>query len=286
VYAAVGIGLTGLALHASRLIAGGPTDRYPYGREALSPLVIALQGVAMLAICAYGSVDAVLTIVDGGSDVIPSSALWYGMLSLVAAVAGWAWLRPRGLRSELLAAEAQAWLVGAGLSVGMIVAFGLVLLMNRAGNAHWGRFADPVLVLIASAALTPAPVRMIRRTLTELLEGAPGTDIHDLVRRALAEVRDRTTTVSRPGTPPASRGLPRGRRTRPAPCGPRRNALLVADGFLAQADPLDRDGLGVHDRPLGAQGHLVLRLADLRTVVGIPGVRIGNRLTLKANLFV
>ena len=116
VYAAVGIGLTGLALHASRLIAGGPTDRYPYGREALSPLVIALQGVAMLAICAYGSVDAVLTIVDGGSDVIPSSALWYGMLSLVAAVAGWAWLRPRGLRSELLAAEAQAWLVGAGLS--------------------------------------------------------------------------------------------------------------------------------------------------------------------------
>jgi predicted Co/Zn/Cd cation transporter (cation efflux family) len=190
VYAAVGIGLTGLALHASRLIAGGPTERYPYGREALSPLVIALQGVAMLATCAYGSVDAVLTIVGGGSGVIPASALWYGVLSLVAAVAGWAWLRPRGLRSELLAAEAQAWLVGAGLSIGMIVAFGLVLLMNRAGNAHWGRFADPVLVLIASAALAPAPVRMIRRTLTELLEGSPGADIHDLVRRALNDVRD------------------------------------------------------------------------------------------------
>src|SRR4051794_29866546 len=88
VYAAVGIGLTGLALHASRLIAGGPTERYPYGREALSPLVIALQGVAMLATCAYGSVGAVLTIVGGGRGGIPPSALWVGALSPGAALAG------------------------------------------------------------------------------------------------------------------------------------------------------------------------------------------------------
>ncbi|MFC7533009.1 cation diffusion facilitator family transporter [Actinoplanes sp. GCM10030250] len=188
VYAVVGIGLTGLALHASRLIAGGPTAHYPYGREALSPLVIALQGVALLATCGYGSVDAALTIAGGGSDVVPSSALWYGILSLLAAGAGWAWLRPRGRRSELLAAEAQTWLLSAGLSIGMVVAFGLVLLMNRTGYAQWGRFADPVLVLLASAALAPAPVRMIRNTLTELLEGAPDERIHEPVRRALTGV--------------------------------------------------------------------------------------------------
>jgi predicted Co/Zn/Cd cation transporter (cation efflux family) len=190
VYAVVGIGLTGLALHASRLIAGGPTERYPYGREALSPLVIALQGVALLATCGYGSVDAVLTIVGGGSDVVPSSALGYGVLSLLAAIAGWAWLRPRARGSELLAAEAQAWLLSAGLSAGMVVAFGLVLILNRSGHGHWGRYADPVLVLLASAALAPAPVRMIRRTLVELLEGSPGPDVREPVHRVLAGVCD------------------------------------------------------------------------------------------------
>ena len=58
------------------------------------------------------------------------------------------------------------------------------------------------------------------------------------------------------------------------------------DGSLAPAHPLDRVGLSVHDRPLGAQGDLVLGLADLRTVVGVPGVRVGDRLPLEADLLV
>jgi predicted Co/Zn/Cd cation transporter (cation efflux family) len=42
--------------------------------------------------------------------------------------------------------------------------------------------------LIACAVLVTAPVRMIRTTLVELLEGAPDPEIQAPVRRAVAEV--------------------------------------------------------------------------------------------------
>ena len=53
---------------------------------------------------------------------------------------------------------------------------------------------------------------------------------------------------------------------------------VLGDGFLAEPDALDRDGLLRHDRPLCPQGNLVLFLADrLARQCGI-AVSVGNRL--------
>jgi predicted Co/Zn/Cd cation transporter (cation efflux family) len=188
VYAILGIGLTWLSYQASKLVAAGPTPRYPFGREALAPLVIAIQGVALLATCLYASIDAVLTILDGGSEVSADSALLYGVVSFVAALVVWLWLRRAARHSELLGAEALQWLAGTALSLGMIVAFGAVLVIRGTDYADAGRYADPALVLVACAVLVTAPVRMIRTTLVELLEGAPDPEIQAPVRRAVAEV--------------------------------------------------------------------------------------------------
>jgi predicted Co/Zn/Cd cation transporter (cation efflux family) len=188
-YAIVGIGLTWLSLHASRLVSGGPTARYPFGREALTPLVVTIQAVALLATCIYGSVAALLTIVAGGSDVTAASALAYGVVSLVAATVVWMRLRARAARSELLAAEATAWRAGAALGLAMVVAFGVVLALEHTDARDWGHYADPALVIVASALLVPTPLRMIRTTLVELLEGAPDLDVQAKVRDAVTEVR-------------------------------------------------------------------------------------------------
>jgi predicted Co/Zn/Cd cation transporter (cation efflux family) len=56
-YSLIGVGLSGLTLRAAQLIESGPTRRYPYGRESLAPLVIGLQGLALLATCAYAAAE-------------------------------------------------------------------------------------------------------------------------------------------------------------------------------------------------------------------------------------
>ena len=175
VYGILGVALTWLAIVASRLVAGGPTEKYPFGREALAPMVITLQGIALLGTCLYASIDAVMVIVDGGSDVSAGSALAYGLVSAVTATVVWLWLRGPARHSDLLRAEATQWLAGTALSVAVIVAFAVVIVLDRADLGRAGAYIDPALVLLSCAVLIPTPIRMIRETLVELLEGAPGS---------------------------------------------------------------------------------------------------------------
>ena len=170
VYGALGVVLSGLSLHASRLVAIGPTTRFPFGREALAPLVVAVQGVALGGICAYAIVASLLTIVHGGSDVAAGWALIYAAVTAIASVGIYLALRPPSKQSDLVRAEAIQWLSGLGLEMGMIVAFAAMLALRDTGWADAVPYVDPALVLVACMVILPAPVRMLRTTVRELLK--------------------------------------------------------------------------------------------------------------------
>src|SRR3954454_8669755 len=60
--------------------------------------------------------------------------------------------------------------------------------------------------------------------------------------------------------------------------------LLVGHRLLVEADPLDRHGLLGDDRPLLAEGHLVLLLGDVRAGQRGVAVALGDRLALHPDL--
>ena len=188
VYAALSILLSWLSLRASRLVAEGASPRFPYGREALAPLVIAVQGLALLGTCLYAIVSSVLTILDGGSEVSAGSATAYAAITTVGTVVALVRMRGYAASSELVAAEAEQWRASVLLSVAMLVAFGGVLVLSGTSWNGAARYVDPVLVLVACVAFLPAPFRMVRTTVVELLEGAPDDAIQQPVRAAVDAV--------------------------------------------------------------------------------------------------
>jgi predicted Co/Zn/Cd cation transporter (cation efflux family) len=70
------------------------------------------------------------------------------------------------------------------------VAFAVVLVLDRADLGRAGAYIDPALVLLSCAVLIPTPIRMIRETLVELLEGAPEPEIQRPIQTAVNEVRE------------------------------------------------------------------------------------------------
>lgn len=188
-YSFLGIGLSWMALRVSRLVAAGPTSRYPFGREALTPLIIGFEGVALLATCAYAAFDAVLTILEGGSEVASGWVVVYAFVSFVVPVALSVQLRRSTSASELVAAEATQWLAGGMLGLGMLVAFVGARLIRDTAWSGAAAYVDPVLVLIACTAFVVPPIRMIRTTLIELLEGAPTTELSGQVQAAVDDIR-------------------------------------------------------------------------------------------------
>ncbi len=187
-YAAIGLVVSWLLLLASRLVDRGPTRRYPYGREAMTPLVVGLQGFVLLATLAYAAVDAIGTILAGGATVAAGWALVYAVVTTLGSVGMWWWLRRAAGGSDLVGAEATAWGASVVLGAAMVVGFGAMTLLSRSPVADAAPYIDPAMVLLSAALLLPAPLRMVRVTFVELLEGAPPEDVQAPVRTILAQL--------------------------------------------------------------------------------------------------
>jgi predicted Co/Zn/Cd cation transporter (cation efflux family) len=82
------------------------------------------------------------------------------------------------------------------------------LVMWALTDSSWSRaaqYVDPVMVIVTCVAFLPAPIKMVRTTVRELLEGAPAADIQqpvlDIVQSVCAqyEIDNPTTRVSKVG---------------------------------------------------------------------------------------
>ncbi|MET8519212.1 cation diffusion facilitator family transporter [Nocardioides sp. NPDC004968] len=188
IYMVLGIVLSGLSLLAASAARAAPTQRFPFGKKAATPLAIGVQGAALFGTLLYAATDAVAAIRGGGTDVAPETVLAYGVVSgVVSLFVVWRLRRLSG--SELVMAEVSQWRAGTLLS-GVIATGGAVALWLDGGA--WedaADYADPVLVLIACALIAPVPFRLLRSAGLELLEGAPPPVIQTEIAAAVGEVR-------------------------------------------------------------------------------------------------
>ncbi|ROO84925.1 putative Co/Zn/Cd cation transporter (cation efflux family) [Actinocorallia herbida] len=189
VYVVLGLGLSGLALYASRVAAAGPTPRFPFGREPLVPMVVGVQGLALFGTLAYAAVEAVRVILGGGSEVAPVSLAAYGVAGGLASLATYGYLVRRSPRTDLIRAEAAGWLAGAASSLIIAVGGAVALVLGGAGWRAAAAYSDSVLVLVTCVALIGLPVRMLRQAVSELLDSAPEPAVLRRIRDAVERAR-------------------------------------------------------------------------------------------------
>lgn len=185
-YSVIGFVLAWFGLRAATLVQRGPTPHYPFGREALAPLVVAVQALVLLGTFGYAAIDAVGVILHGGSETEVGPALAYAVLSLAACIAAYVVLLRMQQGSDLVAAEAVQWRASVVLGVAMTIGFGVAVALSGTAWSDAAPYVDPVLVLVAAALILPAPIRMLRQSFRELLEGAPGPEITGPIDAAIA----------------------------------------------------------------------------------------------------
>lgn len=189
VYALIGFALSWFGLRAAALVERGPTPTYPFGREALAPLVVAVQALVLLGTMGFAALDAIGVIIDGGSEAQLGAALGYAVLTLAASVVVTAVLARRQEDSDLVAAEVVQWRASVVLGVALTIGFGVALALRAAGFADAAAYVDPVLVLLAAVLVVPPPARMLRAAFRELLEGVPGREVTEPIHAAVGQVR-------------------------------------------------------------------------------------------------
>lgn len=189
VYAVIGIATTALLLRASFLATLEPTRRYPFGREAVTPLAIGIQGLVLTGLLAYAGLEAAFALLQGGSEVTALSGIAYSVLITAASLVVWRLLARHAGASDVLGSESTAWRISALQGVGMLVGFTVLLVISGSGLDRFAPYVDPVMVLITCGVFLPTTLRMIRSTTVELLEGAPPPRIAAALDDALAPVK-------------------------------------------------------------------------------------------------
>jgi cation diffusion facilitator family transporter len=189
VYGIIGIATSLLLLRASMLATAAPSRAYPFGRQAVTPFVIGIQGLVLLGTLGYAALEGVYAILHGGSRVTAGVAIVYSIIVTCACVASWVWLRRATGTSELLRAETTGWRIAALRGVGMLVGFSILALVTGSGIDHLAPYVDPAMVLVTCVLFLPAPVRMVRSTVLELLERVPPEEVTRPVEDALDQVR-------------------------------------------------------------------------------------------------
>ncbi len=188
-YMSIGLVLSVASLRAAAVVGAGPDRRYPFGRDALTPLVVTIQGLAIAGTLIYAVGDAIVLIRAGGSPVDPIVIAGYGAATAVAGFAVAAILKRRAPESDLVTAECAQWRAGAVLSAVMLAGAVIAAALVAAGRQTVADYVDPVLVLVACAVLAYIPVQLITAGVNELLEGAPSRELTARIHQAVENVR-------------------------------------------------------------------------------------------------
>ena len=112
------------------------------------------------------------------------------MVSVAAGVVVTLLLR-RNPGSDLVRAEAAEWLGDTLLSVGVLVGFGVALVLQSTGHDDVAAYVAPAMVVVVSAAFLRVPARLVAGGLREVLAMAPPPAMLAELQACVDAVRDR-----------------------------------------------------------------------------------------------
>lgn len=184
------LGLVGTwgALVISRIVAKGPTRRFPFGRDALIPMFVIAQATLMFAALGYAVFEAIRVILLGGSAVGGLTLLLYGFFGAAVAVITWWQLRRMSANLALVEAEAAGWLSATASSVVIVLGATFLLIITGTSLAWLAPYTDSVLVIVTSVGLLVIPLGLVRTSIRELQMPLPDDAVTARVHEVIAQV--------------------------------------------------------------------------------------------------
>ena len=150
--------------------------RFNFGFWHLEPMVLALNGVLLMAVAAYGLINAIESLLGGGRLLAFDLALYYAGAAMVIcfAMGALGYRANRHLHSAFVKLDAQGWLSAGALSAALVVAFALAAVIADTPSAWLLPYIDPAILALICLVLIPVPAAITRRALSDMLLVTPG----------------------------------------------------------------------------------------------------------------
>ena len=206
-YSLISLFLSILALYISNYIKKADFDKYPFGKGALEPIVVAFQSIVLIVMCLITLTDGIKELVAGGNDVDTGLALAYSFISSIGCAVSYYILNKNGkkISSEIVNAESNQWLMDTILSLAVLVGFVFVMIISKTDYAHLTRFIDPLMVIVSSIFFIKVPIKTLIQCFGEIINKNADKDINDKIYTIVKDIEeeykfeDSITRVSKVG---------------------------------------------------------------------------------------
>ena len=188
-YSFVDVMLTFASLAVSKLLTQEGSERFQFGYWHLEPLLIALGSSILVIACLYAVVNATHDLLGGGRAVAYGlGAAWAGVLCITGFImTAYMGRRARRVKSGLLVLDSRSWMVGAYLSLALLLSFLLAVALEGTALETWVPYIDAIALLGMALAMLPVPVKTLLRALREVMLVAPD-DLDHRVRKLMDEL--------------------------------------------------------------------------------------------------
>ena len=179
VYALTDAAMTIVALLVSNLIATGGKGRlvkhFTMGFWHLEPMVLGLNGILLTGAAIYALINALGSIMEGGRPLDFDQAIIYAVVTLVITIsmAVIGTRANRTIQSDFVALDAKAWIMSAGLTGALLVAFLTGFFIQGTAHEWLSPYIDPVALALVCLVILPIPAGTIRQALADILLVTP-----------------------------------------------------------------------------------------------------------------
>ena len=180
VYALTDAAMTIVALLVSNLIATGGKGRlvkhFTMGFWHLEPMVLGLNGILLTGAAIYALINAIGSIMEGGRPLDFDQAIIYAVVTLVITIsmAVIGTRANRTIQSDFVALDAKAWIMSAGLTGALLIAFVTGYVIQGTAHEWLSPYIDPVALAVVCLVIIPIPAGTIRQALADILLVTPG----------------------------------------------------------------------------------------------------------------
>ena len=195
VYSFISLLLTGLYVYASKNIAKGRDEKFPFGRTQLEPMVIVVQSIVLIIICTKAFGSAINSLFSAGQEINSLSGMLYAVIGVAGCFISWYYIthasKAKSLKSELIKTLGSQWLMDTMLSFAVLIGFFISHIIQSVGYVKYARYIDPLMVTVAVLFFIREPIVSLINGIRGILIMTPEETIYSASKEAINKIADK-----------------------------------------------------------------------------------------------
>ena len=168
-------------------------EKYHFGYAKFEPLMTALEGVLITAVCFSTIFFSIQDIIHPEPTEKVNIIVIYSFLSIFICLGFGRYMQKvtKQTRSKVIKVDASLWTVSGYISVAVCTVFALTGFMTRRFGSWYANYADPVLCSLMAIYFLKKPIAILKESFLDLVDANPHKEIKPDIDKITQLCRDK-----------------------------------------------------------------------------------------------